>query len=119
VHANTDAHDATKGAAMKRLRELETALTARGFKVRVEPHSWALVARNVAAEPEDPLGKHFAPALAQRVQVSTDDKGALNWYWQWSGPTRDAPPEYELLCPAAAIAEATERIARVLALAAQ
>jgi hypothetical protein len=44
-------------------------------------------------------------------------EGALTWFWQWSGPTRDAPPEYELLGPADATAEAGERICRVLSLA--
>jgi hypothetical protein len=108
---------------MERLRELETALTARGLTVRVEPDHWSLVAKNEAAEPEnprDPLAIAYGPAkLVQRVQLATDATGALRWYWQWSGPSRDAPHEYEPLCPAAAIAEATERVARVLALAGQ
>lgn len=117
----TATHDATKDVAMERLRDLTTALTARGFTVRPEPDHWSLVAVNKAAEPDDPsdpLAIAYGPVkLVQRVALATDDTGALCWWWQWSGPTRDAPGEYELLGPAAGVAEATERISRVLALA--
>ena len=98
------------------LRDLATALTARGLTVRVHERASILVARNEAVRGDDPLGRAMNPGLTQIVALS-NDSGTLAWYWQWSGPTRDAPPEYELLCPADAIAEAGERVARVLAMA--
>jgi hypothetical protein len=110
----------TAETAHTHLRDLETTLTARGFTVRVEEAYWSLVAKNEAVEPDDPrnpLAVAYGPVkLVQRVQLATDEAGALNWYWQWSGPTRDAAGEYELLGLAAGIAEAAERIACVLAL---
>lgn len=108
---------------MQRLRDLETVLTARGFTVRIEEKFWSLVAKNEAAEPDDPhnpLSRAYgAVSLSQRVALAPDDNGVLCWWWQWSGPTRDAAPEYQLLGPADGIADAGERIARVLALAGQ
>jgi hypothetical protein len=106
------------------LRELATSLSVREFTVRIEPANWSLVAKNeLSADadtdgPPDPLARAFGPVrLTQRVQLATNDHGDLFWYWQWSGPDREAPPEYQPMCPAHAIAEATERISRVLALA--
>jgi hypothetical protein len=52
----------------------------------------------------------------QSLYLAVDDTGALCWSWHWSGPARGGSGEYERLCPASAIAEATERISRVLAL---
>jgi hypothetical protein len=98
------------------LRDLATVLTARGLTVRVHERAGILVARNDAVQGDDPLGRTMNPGLTQIVALS-NDSGTLAWYWQWSGPTRDAPPEYELLGPADAIAEAGERVARVLAVA--
>jgi hypothetical protein len=119
VHANSQAHDATRQAATERLHELETALTAREFLVRVEEKQWALVAKNQAAEadnPHEPLAVALGPvSLSQRVVLAPDDAGALCWYWAWTN--REEPVQYELIAPAAAIAEVTERMARVLALA--
>ncbi|WP_329245742.1 hypothetical protein OG417_50295 [Actinoallomurus sp. NBC_01490] len=54
--------------------------------------------------------------LIQRVYLALDDDYALCWYWEWSGPDRNEPGEYELLCPGGAITQASERITRVLAL---
>lgn len=107
---------------MQRLRDLETALTARGFAVRIEEKFWSLVAKNEAAEPDDPhnpLRRAYGVSLSQRVALAPDDDGGLCWWWQWSGATRDAAPEYQLLGPADGIADACERITRVLALAGQ
>jgi hypothetical protein len=124
VHAETQApNDPVKDEAKGRLRELETALTARGFTVRVEETRWSLVAVNKAVEPDDPRDPlaiaYGSTKLVQRVALATDATGALCWFWQWSGPTRDAPSEYEPLGPAAGIADAADRITRVLALAGQ
>lgn len=44
----------------------------------------------------------------------TAGDGRLMWFWQWSGPTRESPPEYEPLGPADDIGHAAEMIARVL-----
>lgn len=66
---------------------------------------WALTATHAA----DVL----SPARSQRVQLATDAAGALNWYLVSPGDTNGAVL-CELLCPAAAIVQATERIARVL-----
>jgi hypothetical protein len=98
------------------LRDLATVLAARGLTVRVQERAGILVARNEAARGDDPVGRAMNPGLTQIVALS-NDSGTLYWYWQWSGPTRDAPPEYELLAPADAIAEVGERVARVLAVA--
>jgi hypothetical protein len=98
------------------LQDLATVLTARGLTVRVHDRAGVLMARNEAAGGDDPVGRAMNPGLTQIVALS-NDSGSLAWYWQWTGPTRDAPPEYELLCPADAIAEAGERVARVLAVA--
>lgn len=69
-------------------------------------------------EPLDsgPAGKALNPGLSQTVECSTAEAdGRLWWWWLWSGPTRDAPPELEPLCPADEIDLAADRIARVLA----
>ena len=115
---------AVKETALLSLRDLAHSLSARGFTVRLDPDDWTLVARNEAADddepsgPPDPLAVAFGPVkLTQRVTLALTDAGDLYWYWQWSGPERGSPPKYQPMCPAAAIAQATERISRVLALA--
>jgi hypothetical protein len=119
VHAKSQAHDATRQAAIERLHELETILTAREFLVRVEEDHWSLVAKNQAAiadEPHDPLAMALGPvSLSQRVVLAPDDAGYLCWFWQWEH--RGTETTYERIAPAAAIAEVAERIGRVLALA--
>lgn len=114
--------DPTRATAISRLRELETTLTAQGFKVDVEEKFWSLVATNEAATVADmsPLARAYGPLkLVQRVQVAVDGDGALGWYWQWSGPTRDAPGEYEYIVPVGEVEEVARRVARVLALEGQ
>ena len=117
---------AVKETALLSLRDLAKSLVARGFTVRLDPDNWTLVARNEAADdaddephsPPEPLAIAFGPVrLTQRVTLAINEQGDLFWYWQWSGPERGSPPEYQPMCPAAAIAQATERISRVLALA--
>lgn len=54
MHAQSQARDATKQAAIERLYELETALKAREFVVRVEEGRWSLVAKNQAAVADNP-----------------------------------------------------------------
>jgi hypothetical protein len=46
--------------------------------------------------------------------VLREHRGGLWWHWQWSGPTRDARPEYEPMVPANDVDEAARRIANVL-----
>ena len=120
-------HGTVKETALLSLRELAKSLDARGFTVRLDLDNWTLVARNeaVAADDDirtngrpDPLAVAFGPVkLTQRVTLTLNERGELFWYWQWSGPERTSPPEYQPMCPAAAISDATERISRVLSLA--
>jgi hypothetical protein len=120
VRPRTEAPDAVREAVPRRLRELGMRLAARGFKVIVDADRWCLTVVNRAAapdDPSDPLAIAYGPLkLVQSVYLAVDDTGDLCWYWQWSGPTRGGSGEYERLCPAAATAEATERISRVPAL---
>lgn len=115
-----DGRDEARELAVQRLRDLTAALTARGFAVRPEPARWSLVAVNRAAEPDDPtdpLAVAYGSAkLVQRVALAADATGALCWYWQWSGPTRDAPGEYEAMCAADDVDEVARRVSNVLAL---
>lgn len=85
------------------LDELNTTLTARGFRVEVDRKLWAVTVQNPAAKD-----------LKQVVRLGGND-GQPYWFWEWSGPERDSPPEFEPMCPAHAVAEAAERVTRVLA----
>jgi hypothetical protein len=49
--------------------------------------------------------------------VVREHQGAWWWHWQWSGPSRDAPPEYEPMVPADDVDEAARRLANVLHIA--
>jgi hypothetical protein len=114
------ATDPTRDAAISRLRELEAALVAQGFAVRIEEKRWSLIATNEAAKAVDPspLAVAYGPVrLNQRVQIAVDEAHEVAWYWQWSGPTRDAPGEYEYIAPLADVKEVARRMALVLALA--
>lgn len=53
-------------------------------------------------------------ARMRQPLVLREHQGALWWHWQWSGPTRDAPPEYEPMVPVDNVDEAARRIANVL-----
>jgi hypothetical protein len=105
VNAITDPIDRTRAEAIDRLRELETALIAHGFTVEVEAKLWALTVTTRA--------ELLSPARSQRVQVATDGTAALSWYLVSPG-SEEHLVQCERLCPAAAIAEATERIAHEL-----
>src|SRR4051794_36273528 len=102
---------------LQRMHELESALTGCGFEVKIG--RWYFDVSNPAAEPDDPadpLAVAFASArLKQRVHLAYRE-GALGWYWEWSGPTRDAIGEFEYVAPASAVAEVTMRASRILAL---
>ena len=49
--------------------------------------------------------------------VVREHRGSLWWHWQWSGPTRTAPPEHEPMVPTDDVEEAARRIANVLTVA--
>ncbi|MCO6007367.1 hypothetical protein NE236_20515 [Actinoallomurus purpureus] len=49
--------------------------------------------------------------------VLREHQSALWWHWQWSGPTRDASPEYEPMVPVDDVEEAARRIINVLTVA--
>jgi hypothetical protein len=110
-----------RGAALRGLYALAEALTGLGLATRVEERLWSLVAKNEAATPPDPLAPlavaYGAVRLVQRIRISIDPDGALAFYWEWNGASRDAPTETEYLGPAVAIDDAATKIARVLALA--
>jgi hypothetical protein len=46
--------------------------------------------------------------------VVREHQSAWWWHWQWSGPTRDAPPEHEPMVPVEDVGEAARRLANVL-----
>ena len=97
------------------IEALSRALVAR--KLEVHTQAGARVrAKNAATAGSGPAGEALNPGLSQTVECSTAEAdGRLWWWWLWSGPTRDAPPELEPLCPADEIDLAADRIARVLA----
>jgi hypothetical protein len=95
---------------------LSAALTDQGLEVQRQPRC-QIRARNTSAAGIDPMGKALNPGLSQTVTFGTNDAdGRVWWWWLWSGPTRDAPLEAELLCPADDVKTAARRISRVLAL---
>jgi hypothetical protein len=97
------------------LQNLARALAACGLMVSVNERARFVFAKNEAASAgENPLGRAMDHGLCQIVVLSTRADHSLHWFWQWSGATRDAPPEYEYLCPAEDIDEAAERIYTVL-----
>lgn len=100
-----------RSAAMALVADLER----RGLAAEVMDHG-AVRAHNPAGEPDvkDPRARALSPGLRQEVVCRTH-RGGLWWWWMWSGPDRRAVSELEPLCPAANIAFAGERIARVLA----
>lgn len=95
---------------------LVVALTQRGLYAEARADS-TVVAKNSAADPEedDPLAS-ISPGLRQTVACQAGEAGQLSWFWAWSGPTPDSPPELEYLGPAGYIGETADRIANVLRL---
>lgn len=101
MHANTDPIKEVRNVALARLADLETTLVAHGFSVEVEAKFWALT----ATSPADMRG----PRRSQRVQLAADHAERLHWYRKQTGDT-----DVERLCPADAVAEVGEVIARAL-----
>ncbi|WP_433177726.1 hypothetical protein [Actinoallomurus sp. CA-150999] len=54
--------------------------------------------------------------MTQPIMLA-EHQSALWWAWVWSGPTREAPPERELMVPVDDVGEAARRIANVLRVA--
>jgi hypothetical protein len=110
--------DATPDTVARFLNQLTAALVERGLVA--EAFGARMVwAKNPAAEP--PSGESRAitmsPGLRQSVLCQPDgEPGRLAWFWVWSGPTREAPPELEYLCPAEDFDQAANRITHVLRL---
>jgi hypothetical protein len=111
--------DATPEIVVLYLEALAAALVERGLVAEVFG-SRMVWAKNGAADPPaggDPLAlMMMSPGLRQTVVCQRDDSDRLAWFWVWSGPTRDAPPEHEYLGPAEYVDQAADRIARVLCL---
>lgn len=53
------------------------------------------------------------PRMRQPL-VLREHQGDLWWHWQWSGPTRGAPPEHEPMASVDDVEEAARRITNVL-----
>jgi hypothetical protein len=94
----------------------QRGLVAESFTTRMV-RAWMVWAKNGAADPPggDPRAM-MSPGLRQTVVCQPDDEGRLSWFWVWSGPTSEAPPELEYLGPAEYIAATADRIAHVLRL---
>lgn len=69
------------------------------------------VRRDGVVEVRNPGDTRMTQPLALR-----EHEGRLHWHWVWSGPSRDAPPEYEPMVPVDDVEEAARRIGRVLAI---
>ncbi|MEV0399120.1 hypothetical protein [Actinoallomurus sp. NPDC050550] len=69
------------------------------------------VGRDGSVEVQNPRDTRMKqPLVLREHQVS------IWWHWVWSGPTGDAPPEYEPMVPANDVDEAARRIINVLLL---
>lgn len=104
MHANTDPIKQVRDVALARLTDLETTLVAHGFSVEVEAKFWALTATHAA----DLRG----PRRSQRVQLAADDGDGKHLHWWYQKQTGDT--DVERLCPADAVAEVGEVVARAL-----
>jgi hypothetical protein len=73
---------------------------------------------NVAVR-SDGVVEVWNPADTRMTQpiVAREHQGVLWWWWVWSGPTRDAPPEYEPMVAVEDVDEAVRRLANVLRVA--
>lgn len=56
-------------------------------------------------------------ARMRQPLVLREHQGILWWWWVWSGPTRDAPPECEPMVSVDDVGEAARRIVNVLTVA--
>ena len=111
VKARAAAGEGWRSAAAALVADLER----RGLVAEVIGNGLVRV-RNPAGEPDvgDPRVRALSPGLRQEV-LCRPHRGALWWWWVWSGPTRHALSELEPMCPVLNTAFAGERIARVLA----
>lgn len=98
------------------LDDLGKLLTARGLLVTSSVRASFLMARNADLAGVDPIGRRMNPGLTQVVVLGPNRDGELSWWWQWSGPDRNAPPELEYMLPADAVNQAAARICHVLGL---
>jgi hypothetical protein len=116
VNATKSGPDTTSEVIALCVDALVIALAQRGLSA--EPGADAtVVARNTAADPrEDNPRTLISPGLRQTVVCRPDKAGQLSWFWAWSGPTPDAPPELEYLGPAGYIGKTADRITNVLRL---
>ena len=101
MNAISDPIGEVRKVALARLADLETRLVAHGFSVEVETKFWALT----ATSPADMRGSR----RSQRVQLAADHAERLHWYRKQTGDT-----DVERLCPADAVAEVGEILARAL-----
>jgi hypothetical protein len=99
------------------LAALAAALRARNLKITVQGGD-CITVRNPAGDPDesDLQGQAMSPGLSQKIAYQPHGAdGGLWWFWAWSGPERDSPPELEPLCPIGDTETLADRIARVLA----
>jgi hypothetical protein len=100
VRLKAEASETVKEAVPGRLRGLEMARAARGFKVIINADRWCVTAANEAAsldDPSDPIV--LAYGLMQSVYLTVDGTGALSRHWEWSDPTREGPGECQPALP--------------------
>jgi hypothetical protein len=88
--------------------------TVRGLVLKLAPlllRDGLIVAvrRDGVVEVRNPGDTRMTQAIVVRKH-----QDALWWWWVWSGPTRDAPPEYEPMVPVEDVDEAARRLANVL-----
>ncbi|GAA0287127.1 hypothetical protein GCM10009527_098120 [Actinomadura nitritigenes] len=97
-------------------RALVALLAARGLGAVVLAHG-AVRVWNPAGEADasDKLGQAMSPGLRQELQCGRRADGVLWWFWVWSGPTRQSPPDLEPLCPIGDAETAAARVDKVLA----
>lgn len=104
------------GAWYPAARALVALLSARGLGAVVLGHG-AVRVWNPAGEADasDKRGQAMSPGLRQELQCGRRADGGLWWFWVWSGPTRQSPPDLEPLCPIEDAETAAARIEKVLA----
>jgi hypothetical protein len=109
-----DANEVAKGLILR----LVPLLVRQGLQVVAERNGTIEVRNPSGNRTTDPLGQRLNPGMRQHIAIGDRDRdGVLTWFWVWSGPTRDAPPEYEAMCPADDLDEVARRLANVLAVA--
>jgi hypothetical protein len=97
---------------------LVTILSRRGLTARAQRGAIVGVENRAACPDEnDRVAQALYPGLRQEIACAPlNGTGPLWWHWVWSGPTRDAPSEWEPLVPIGELTAAADRIATVLAL---